>query len=331
MHPAQQFLTNYHSKLLENLPYHKGRINISLFSDRLSLRASHFSNPNIDRFFSAFEKRPLIKPTSLDLNQDCIKIGNDTNITPHSKAELTQCLQALVPWRKGPYNIFGIELDAEWRSDMKWNRLQAHLPDMENKRILDIGCNNGYYMFRMAPYNPYFILGIDPGDLCFMQFQLLQSYIQAKNSYMAPLRLENMTAFKAYFDVVFCMGILYHQRSPIHALNQIHDLMKPKSHLILETLIIPGESETSLFPKETYGMMRNVYFIPTVKCLKNWLTQTGFSHIKLISIDKTTSDEQRVTPWTFDKSLIDFLDPADTEKTAEGYPAPIRVIISANS
>ena len=50
----------------------------------------------------------------------------------------------------------------------------------------------------------------------------------------------------------------------------------------------------------------------------------------MLSIDKTTSNEQRVTDWTFNKSLVDFLDPNDSSKTVEGYPAPLRIALVAS-
>ena len=73
--------------------------------------------------------------------------------------------------------------------------------------------------------------------------------------------------------------------------------------------------------------MPNVYFIPTINALKNMLSRGGFKHIEILSIDDTTSIEQRVTQWTFEKSLNEFLDPNDITKTIEGYPAPKRVAL----
>ena len=84
-----------------------------------------------------------------------------------------------------------------------------------------------------------------------------------------------------------------------------------------------------LFPKDRYAKMRNVYFIPTLPALKNTLMRAGFKHIDVLDVSVTTLNEQRVTDWTFNQSLGDFLDPNDATKTIEGYPAPQRVALVA--
>ena len=71
------------------------------------------------------------------------------------------------------------------------------------------------------------------------------------------------------------------------------------------------------------------FFLPTVNCFKNWLKRAGFTDIELIEITTTDDKEQRVTPWTFGKSLDDFRDPNDPTKTIEGYPAPKRAYLKA--
>ena len=72
-----------------------------------------------------------------------------------------------------------------------------------------------------------------------------------------------------------------------------------------------------------------IYFIPTIPALKNWLVRAGFENIEVLSTVVTTKDEQRATKWSFDESLEDFLDPNDSSKTVEGYPAPKRVYVKA--
>ena len=75
--------------------------------------------------------------------------------------------------------------------------------------------------------------------------------------------------------------------------------------------------------------MKNVYFIPSVDCLINWLQKTGFKNIRCVDVALTTLEEQRKTDWLENESLIDFLDPQDHRKTIEGHPAPKRAVILA--
>ena len=69
------------------------------------------------------------------------------------------------------------------------------------------------------------------------------------------------------FDTVMCMGILYHRRSPLDTLLQIHGLMVPDGQLVLETLVLEGDGEMALFPRKRYAKMNNIFFIPSVACL----------------------------------------------------------------
>ncbi|MCK5843119.1 MAG: DUF1698 domain-containing protein, partial [Victivallales bacterium] len=64
-------------------------------------------------------------------------------------ADLERVLKKLHPWRKGPFNLFGVEIDAEWRSNLKWNRLSDGISPLKGKLVLDLGCGNGYYGLRM--------------------------------------------------------------------------------------------------------------------------------------------------------------------------------------
>jgi tRNA (mo5U34)-methyltransferase len=181
----------------------------------------------------------------------------------------------------------------------------------------------------MASHQPELILGIEPYPLFFIQFLLLQHYARISRLFCIPAKLEDLSFCPSFFNTVFCMGILYHQRSPLDALNQIHAQMEKGGELVLETLIIPGEKEISLTPYKRYAKMNNVYFIPTVACLTHWLHRSGFDHIRCVSINKTTSMEQRKTDWIASQSLDSFLAPNSPELTVEGYPAPTRAVMLA--
>ena len=75
--------------------------------------------------------------------------------------------------------------------------------------------------------------------------------------------------------------------------------------------------------------MGNVWNIPTISLLKQWLTQAGFTQLKVCDVSITDFEEQRVTDWMVFHSLGDFLNPDNSAETIEGYPAPKRVILHA--
>jgi tRNA (mo5U34)-methyltransferase len=291
----------------------------------------HIRNNKGKTYQEIIDSLPGIKPSIIDVVPDRIQIGMETDITAENKDTLFQSLQHLKPWRKGPFQLFGIDIDAEWRSDMKWNRLKGHIAPLARKRVLDIGCSNGYYMFKMASMKPDFVIGIEPYLSFYFQYQLLQTYLKFEQICCLPFTIEDMPVMQEWFDTVFCMGILYHRRSPLDMLLQIRSNLKKGGELILETLIIKGDSDLTLIPENRYAKMNNVYFIPTIPCLRNWLARTGFHNIRCIDITRTTTEEQHRTEWIDTESLEDFLDEHDADKTVEGYPAPVRAILIANA
>ncbi len=274
---------------------------------------------------------PDIKPSAIDINSDRIKIGEASDINKEDKNRLFAALYKLMPWRKGPYQLFGINIDSEWESYLKWNRIKDKIAPLKNSRVLDIGSSSGYYMFKMALSKPSIVIGLEPYLTFYFQYRALQHYIKHSNIFCIPAKLEEFPVIKRYFDTVFCMGILYHTRSPIDFLQHINKSIKKGGEIIVETLIIEGKEPKAIFPEKKYARMNNIYFLPTVFCLTNWLKRSGFKNIQIIDITKTTTKEQRKTDWINTQSLEDFLDKDDSNKTVEGYPAPIRAVVIAEA
>lgn len=280
---------------------------------------------------SCLETLPDVRPSDIDIESNRIRIGVKNDLNPDQQTVLEKTLAGLNPWRKGPFDIFGTRIDSEWNSAMKWNRLKDHMAPLDGKRVLDIGCSCGYYMFKMAARHPLLVMGVEPYLNFYFQYQALERYLDFPNITCLPLTYEELPAMKNCFDTVFSMGILYHRRSPMDSLTRIHANLIDGGELILETLIIKGDAQVALFPEKRYAKMNNIYFLPTVSCLGNWLRRTGFENIRCIDVSKTTLAEQRKTKWIDTESLEDFLDPQDPEKTVEGYPAPVRAILMANA
>ncbi|OBX07955.1 tRNA (mo5U34)-methyltransferase [Gallibacterium salpingitidis] len=239
-------------------------------------------------------------------------------------------LKQLMPWRKGPYHLFGVHIDCEWRSDFKWDRLLPHISSLQDRLVLDVGCGSGYHMWRMVGEGAKMVVGIDPTELFLCQFEVVRKLLNNdRRANLIPLGIEQMQPLQA-FDTVFSMGVLYHRKSPLDHLSQLKAQLKKGGELVLETLVVDGDENTVLVPGERYAKMKNVYFIPSVAALINWLNKTGFSNIRCVDVVVTSLEEQRKTEWLENESLIDFLDPHDQSKTIEGYPAPKRAVIIAN-
>ncbi len=272
---------------------------------------------------------PHTRSSHIDL-ASTVSVGLRDEISDGEFKRLENLLKKLKPWRKGPYYIHGLHIDTEWRSDFKWQRLQDEISDLTHRYVLDIGCGSGYHLWRMRGAGAKFVVGIDPTQLFFMQFQAIQHFINDYQVNLLPIGVEQLPKLKA-FDTVFAMGVLYHRRSPIDFLYQLKDQLVQGGELVLETLVVDGDKNTVLVPGERYAKMRNVWFLPSTEAMCAWLERCGFTDIKLINTDITALEEQRKTTWIDTESLQNFLDPNDHTKTIEGYPAPKRAIFIAKA
>ena len=261
--------------------------------------------------------------------RDVVRAQLSKPLSELERKQLVDSLMQFAPWRKGPFQIGDVLIDAEWRSDWKWDRVVTHLPTLTNQRVLDVGCGNGYYLYRLAAQCPQVVAGIDPYARYLFQFVALQQYMQIENIRFLPVSLDRLPDLKQYFDVLLCMGVLYHQRSPLDFLAQLAGYLRPGGSLVIETLTIPGDDSIALFPASRYAKMRNCFFLPTSNCLQGWLSRAGFSDLRVVDEMVTTVAEQRSTTWMQFDSLSDFLDPSDAARTLEGHPAPQRTIVVA--
>lgn len=287
-----------------------------------------FTHPHGDlqRWWAAIQKLP--KEGALALNESWLQVGElSTDVALNE--QIHAGLQGLHPWRKGPFNFFGIPVKTEWRSDWKWERVLPHIASLKNRRVLDVGCGSGYHCWRMYAEGARTVLGIDPTLLFMLQFYAIKRLQPSMPVWFAPLRMEELPARLEGFDTVFSMGVLYHRRSPLDHLLELRDALRPGGQLVLETLVIDGGANEVLMPEDRYAAMRNVYFLPSVAMLCLWLRRCGFSNPRVVDENVTTIEEQQSTPWMQYQSLEDFLDPNDHSKTREGYPSPRRAVILA--
>lgn len=292
-----------------------------------------FNSPRhgeLDKWLAMLDNLPDIKPSSIELDAE-VRIGNTSDCDENIRELLEEDLRMLMPWRKGPLSIFGIDINTEWHSDWKWDRVQPYIQSLKGKDVLDIGCGNGYYALRSYGLGANMVVGVDPGQKYIMQFYALKKYLGNIPVHLLPLGIEDIPASLKAFDTVFSMGVLYHRRSPLDHLVELRDCLKPGGELVLETLVIEGDVNSVLLPTDRYQQMRNVWFLPSCDALVLWLQRCGFKNVRLVDVSKTSTDEQRATDWMKFDSLEKFLDPNDPSKTIEGYPGPMRAVVLANA
>lgn len=285
---------------------------------------------DLPRWQQALARMPEITPSSVDFNAARVRIGQAGDTDEQTRRYLEEQLRILHPWRKGPYELFGIHIDTEWRSDWKWARLGGHIQSLQGRAVLDVGCGSGYHCWRMHGAGADLVLGIDPSLLFLMQFQAIRKYTGDAAVHLLPLGIDAVPRMLERFDTVFSMGVLYHRRSPLDHILHLKECLRPGGELVLETLVVDGDDNTVLMPEQRYGKMANVWFIPSVSLLEKWLRRTGMQDIRVVDVSATGTGEQRSTSWMTFQSLADFLDPKDSSRTVEGYPAPVRAVVLAN-
>lgn len=285
----------------------------------------------LSRWLAAVDALPVRSAARVVLDASVVSVTSTEPPGSSEQAALRAGLMTLHPWRKGPYRLHGVRIDTEWRSDWKWDRLCAAISPLQGRRVLDIGCGNGYHCWRMLGAGADLVLGIDPTQLYVLQFMAVNRFIGASRVAVLPLGIEDLPAGLSGFDSVFSMGVLYHRRSPIDHLMELRALLRPGGELVLETLVLDADDDRVLVPPRRYAQMRNVWFIPTPPLLCGWLRRCGFKAVRVVDVTDTTVEEQRSTPWMRFQSLADFLDPIDRTRTIEGLPAPRRAILLAEA
>ncbi len=147
----------------------------------------------------------------VDLNSDTVSV--DLDLSDSQQRQCFNLLRKLAPWRKGPFQLGGIYIDTEWRSDWKWQRVAPHLAPLKYRKVLDVGGGSGYHAWRMAGAGAAFVLVIDPSPRFYWQFQAVRHFVGDTDdgrTQFLPVGIEDVPENLGFFDTVFSMGVLYH-------------------------------------------------------------------------------------------------------------------------
>lgn len=306
---------------------------LALWADALAdsvMNQGHaLKHGHLPQWEQAVTDLPAVADTRWSLLEGTLRI--EGSFRDEQVRQLQASLMQLMPWRKGPFQIGPIIIDTEWRSDWKWNRIAEHLQPLRDRVVLDVGCGSGYHLWCMRAAGARLVVGIDPSLLYLKQFDAIQHYARDTAVHFLPLPMEALPLAMHAFDTVFSMGVLYHRRDPAPHLEELLQALKPGGELVLETLVIPGSDDISLAIADRYANMRNIYELPSATRLEAWVEAAGFRNVRTISVQHTSGEEQRSTPWMQSHSLQQALDPDDNTLTIEGYPRPLRAVVLAQA
>ncbi|MDY5821280.1 MAG: tRNA 5-methoxyuridine(34)/uridine 5-oxyacetic acid(34) synthase CmoB [Helicobacter sp.] len=315
------------SKILESYP--NGRVQDIGVQNSENLESKNH-NPNLTQ---------ILESTNLTKNTESKNHTKEAFSLYFHNAKYNefQTLQDLAldlkPWRKGPFCLYGAEnntqffIDSEWQSNKKMKLILQALDiigyNLKNKVVLDVGCNNGYYMFDLALRGVKHISGIDPIAIFFLQFYFIHKLTNISHCTFRLLGVQDVIMLNAKYDLILCLGVLYHRKEPLQTLKQLKSILAPNGILLLETLILQDKAATCLCPYPTYAKMPNVFYIFSPQALQNLALHAGFKSCEILSYSYTDNTEQRSTDFIDKKSLGDYLTPT---QTIEGYPPACRGI-----
>ncbi|QJR80591.1 TIGR04290 family methyltransferase [Alteromonas pelagimontana] len=133
----------------------------------------------------------------------------------------------------------------------KWQQIEPHIPkDLTGKRALDIGCNAGFYSFELAGRGAD-VTAIDLDDHYLNQARWAQSLMpsQGKVTFKKQAVYELADDDQQY-DIVWFMGVLYHLRYPLLALDIIR--RRCRGTMVFQTMTMPGDKVVEV--KDNYPL-----------------------------------------------------------------------------
>jgi len=160
-------------------------------------------------------------------------------------------IQQLGPWFHNLHLPDGRQTCPDhWLGDFpsfKWRELAPHIPeDLDGWTCLDIGCNAGFYSFKLAERGAT-VLGIDLDDRYLRQAEwACQQFGLQQRVRFEKMQVYDLARHREMFDLVLFMGVFYHLRYPLLGLDIVSQ--RVRQLMVFQSLTMPGNdvfTETS--------------------------------------------------------------------------------------
>ncbi len=148
--------------------------------------------------------------------------------------------------------------------NVKWKHIAASIPEnLNGATVLDIGCNGGFYSIQMKRRGASRVLGIDVDDRYLAQARFAAQVLELDIEFQKRSVYE-VDSLAGHFDYVLFMGVLYHLRYPLFALDKV--VKKVKGKLVFQTMIRGSEQVRSL--QENYHFWnKDIFESPDFPCM----------------------------------------------------------------
>jgi 2-polyprenyl-3-methyl-5-hydroxy-6-metoxy-1,4-benzoquinol methylase len=222
------------------------------------------------REFSQLEVSPdAVIPFSDDLPE---------TLDEERRAALLNRVQELEPWLQGPFALGGdLVIGGAWRNDTRWQGLSTYVPDLEQKRVLDVGANAGYDSFMFKRRGASGVMACEPFEFIH-QMEFLEGIYQTG---ITPRRLawqELDPDTHGTFDVVHCHGVLYHEMHPLALIQRLWAMLAEHGTLLFGSMMLEAAelSEYARFVPGSYFGDPTWWWIPGRLTMRWMLEAVGF-------------------------------------------------------
>lgn len=197
---------------------------------------------------------PLPSPPTLPMApvESSVRLGPEP-VASRESAEIRRRVEELGDWFHN-LNLNGVQTAPQHFlgdfPNVKWKHIGPALPqDLTGATVLDIGCNGGFYSIEMKRRGADRVLGIDVDDRYLNQARFAASTLGLEIEF-EKRSVYDVDAFAGKFDIVLFLGVFYHLRYPLYALDRV--VQKVGQLLVFQTMIRGSE--------ETHEVRDNYHF-----------------------------------------------------------------------
>lgn len=186
--------------------------------------------------------------------------------------------------------------------DDTWVTNRFGIPtDLSNKTVLDIGAWDGFFSFESEKRGAALVIAADAtledgGNWGGTKgFKFAKNVLNSKVEYQelnieTGKNLQTMKQTQDTFDIILCYGVLYHLKSPLHAVENICKFAKLGGIILLETAVCQYQNTPVLEYRPKYANDPTNYFYPNDKWIKSSFKEQG-----ALSTTKIWSNNERTT------------------------------------
>lgn len=157
---------------------------------------------------------------------------------------------------------------------IKWDRINK-MVDFNNKKVLDLGCSDGYFSFKSIDAGALLVNGIDLDALRIEKADFVKSLFEYKNLNFSVRDVYNIDLEKEKYDIILCLGLLHR----IPDMNKLLEKISNTNLLVIETKIYDTQEPICKWGggQSKSNKYNNLYDIPSFNYLKQILEPYGFN------------------------------------------------------